>query len=164
MLCDEVRGALHFVHGQERLGNEHDRQSGADEAERLASENDQEKRELRSRDKTVEIKKKSLKQVSQSKEPEQVNGLETGGEDIEKPVMAPMPPAKSSGSKNDQKWADLDKDIDDSDFEMPEDAVQCRMKKITKIKGNKRVKTVRRIFKMKNGTEEVHEDVIVEKI
>jgi hypothetical protein len=76
----------------------------------------------------------------------------------QEPVSQEIPLAKNG------KWASLDKDIDDSDFEMPEKALQCRMKKIIKIKGNKRVKTIRRVFKMENGTEEVHEDVIVDRI
>ena len=83
--------------------------------------------------------------------------------------MVNAPPPKTTdlpvkmGSANNQ-WENLDKDIDDSDFEMPEKALQCRMKKITKIKGNKRVKTIRRVFKMEDGTEEVHEDVVVDRI
>lgn len=53
----------------------------------------------------------------------------------------------------------LNDDIKASDLEMPDDAVQCKMKKITKIKGNKKITTIRRIFLMKDGTEEVHEDM-----
>lgn len=82
--------------------------------------------------------------------------------------MVSAPPPQSNGVKKKPeksgKWASLDKDIDDSDFEMPEKALQCRMKKITKIKGDKRVKTIRRVFKMEDGTEEVHEDVVVDRI
>lgn len=73
-------------------------------------------------------------------------------------------PSKMGAVKQTFDWATLEKDIDDSDFEMPENAIQCRMKKITKIKNGKRVKTIRRVFKMKDGTEEVHEDVVIDRI
>lgn len=164
MLCDEVRSAFYFVDGQTRIGTERDSWTRADEANALASEVHQGKDDKRGRDKTVEIKKKSLKQVNQSKDQSQSNGTEEKLGKGEREVNSAMPPTKKEVLKEKQKWADLEKDIDDSDFEMPEEAVQCRTKKITKIKGDKRVRTVRRIFKMKDGTEEVHEDVIVEKI
>ena len=113
----------------------------------------------------VELKKKSLQQMTQSKEPV-YNNQEFYLKEEEKELMvnAPMPVEEVPKVEKENKWNNLEKDIDDSDFEMPENALQCRMKKITKIKGNKRVKTIRRIFKMKDGTEEVHEDVIVDRV
>ena len=50
------------------------------------------------------------------------------------------------------------------DFKMPKDALSSMTKRIVKIEGNQRIKTVRKIFSMKNGTQEVHENVYVEKI
>ena len=84
-------------------------------------------------------------------------------------VNSPLPPSDikeiPKQSINDKiDWDNLEKDIDSSDFDMPEKAIQCRMKKITKIKGNKKIKTIRRVFKMEDGTEEIHEDVIVDRI
>lgn len=72
--------------------------------------------------------------------------------------------SKMGAVKQTFDWATLEKDIDDNDFEMPENAIQCRMRKITKIKNGKRVKTIRRVFKMEDGTEEVHEDVVIDRI
>jgi hypothetical protein len=123
-------------------------------------------KEEESKNEIIEKKKKSLQQMTQSKEPYLNQEFFLKEEEEELMVNAPLPPAEEVPrvNSNSNKWNNLEKDIDDSDFEMPEEALQCRMKKITKIKGNKRVKTIRRIFKMKDGTEEVHEDVIVDRI
>jgi len=123
-------------------------------------------KEEESKNEIIEKRKKSLQQMTQSKEPYQNQEFFLKEEEEELMVNAPLPPAEEVPrvDSNSNKWNNLEKDIDDSDFEMPEEALQCRMKKITKIKGNKRVKTIRRIFKMKDGTEEVHEDVIVDRI
>jgi hypothetical protein len=64
--------------------------------------------------------------------------------------------------KNTKLLPGLNDDIKASDLEMPEDAVQCKMKKITKIKDNKKITTIRRIFLMKDGSEEVHEDMNID--
>ena len=54
--------------------------------------------------------------------------------------------------------------LDMDDFNMPFDALNCLTKRITKIQGNQRIRTVQKIFTMKDGTQEVHENVFVERI
>ena len=46
-----------------------------------------------------------------------------------------------------------------NEFEMPENAVSCKVKKFIKTAGNKRTVRVIRTFKMKDGSEEVYEEV-----
>lgn len=118
-----------------------------------------------------EHKKTHIKQVTESKEHYKNDTHENfsfeKGEGNINTLNSKNPEVKSNQNNFNNKigtFADLDADIDDSDFEMPIKAIQCRMKKITKIKGNKRVKTIRRVFKMQDGTEEIHEDVIVERV
>jgi len=45
----------------------------------------------------------------------------------------------------------------DEDEEWPEGAVKCQVKKVTKSQGRKRVKSVIKVFTMKDGTTELHE-------
>lgn len=93
------------------------------------------------RNKTVEKKKKNIDPLTESQEPSSMT-----------------PPMK----KNIKGLPNLNDDINESDLEMPKDAVQCKMKKIIKIKDNKKITTIRRIFLMKDGTEEVHEDINID--
>ena len=110
--------------------------------------------------------------MTQSREPnskEHTQNYSFDRNQEEKMVNSPMPPQEINEKpkedfKNGINWDNLEKVIENSDFNMPEKALQCRMKKITKIKGNKRIKTIRRVFKMQDGSEEVHEDIIVDRI
>ena len=135
-----------------------------------------------SKEHSFERKKKNMKQLTESKD---VYGNQVSRDNFsfkkgeQNEIVAHSPKAakfkndndddreevkKAFPKQNKSEFNNLEADIDDSDFEMPARAIQCRMKKITKVKGNKRVKTIRRVFKMEDGTEEVHEDVIVDRI
>jgi hypothetical protein len=50
------------------------------------------------------------------------------------------------------------------DFSMPYNAINCLTKRVVKVQGNQRIKTVRKIFTMRDGTQEVHENNFVERI
>lgn len=50
------------------------------------------------------------------------------------------------------------------DFSMPYNAINCLTKRTVKIQGGQRIKTVRKIFTMKDGTQEIHENNFVERI
>lgn len=45
----------------------------------------------------------------------------------------------------------------DEDEEWPEGAVKCQVKKVTKTSGRKMIKSVIKVFTMKDGTTELHE-------
>jgi hypothetical protein len=45
----------------------------------------------------------------------------------------------------------------DEDEDWPEGAVKCQVKKVTKSQGRKRIKSVMKVFTMKDGTTELHE-------
>lgn len=50
------------------------------------------------------------------------------------------------------------------DFTIPHKAINCMTKRIIRTQGNQRIKTVRKIFTMRDGTQEIHENVFVERI
>ena len=50
------------------------------------------------------------------------------------------------------------------DFTIPHKAINCLTKRIIRTQGNQRIKTVRKIFTMRDGTQEIHENVFVERI
>jgi hypothetical protein len=49
------------------------------------------------------------------------------------------------------------------DHDLPPNALNCLTKRFVVIKNGKRIKTTRKIFNMKDGSQEVHEDVYVER-
>lgn len=72
---------------------------------------------------------------------------------------------------NKQKWNEnLIKDqrskqlMKMDDFTIPHKAMNCMTKRIIRTQGNQRIKTVRKIFTMRDGTQEIHENVFVERI
>ena len=78
-----------------------------------------------------------------------------------------QPQKKSSNSSNSLKDVDDKRSkqlLEMDDFSMPFEAMNCMTKRIVKIKGGNRIKTVRKIFTMRDGTQEIHENVYVERI
>lgn len=55
-----------------------------------------------------------------------------------------------------------DLDFDDEDW-LP-GAIRCKERKHTKFQGNRKIQTVKRIFTMKDGSIEIVEDRVVEKL
>lgn len=78
-----------------------------------------------------------------------------------------QPQKKSSNSSNSLNNVDDKRSkqlLEMDDFSMPFEAMNCMTKRIVKIQGGNRVKTVRKIFTMRDGTQEIHENVYVERI
>lgn len=72
---------------------------------------------------------------------------------------------------NKQKWEEkLIKDtrakqlMKMDDFTIPHKAINCMTKRIIRTQGNQRIKTVRKVFTMRDGTQEIHENVFVERL
>lgn len=85
---------------------------------------------------------------------------------------ANVPKQKSISRKGSSKNTNFSDNIKDvrtkellslKDHDLPSNALNCLTKRFIVIKNGKRIKTTQKIFNMKDGTQEVHEDVYVER-
>ena len=52
----------------------------------------------------------------------------------------------------------------EDDFFLPPEAVNCEVKRVIREKNGQRIRKVSKLFTLKNGTQELHEEVFVERI
>lgn len=72
------------------------------------------------------------------------------------------PEAKAKSKKMNEMRSKQLAEMDD--FNMPYEAINCLTKRTTKIKDGQKIQTVRKIFTMRDGSQEVHENVFVERV